>query len=155
MGPVAIIAGIGLGIAAVGTYSSIKNQKKAAKQQKKAIKAQRAQDNLRAAQERREAIRNARISAGQVEQNAANQGVADASATLGGLGSIESQLNQGLSFLDTYNRLSDQATTAIGKANQYEAKAKTSAEIGQLGMQVFQNSSGIAGVFGLTKVVNG
>jgi hypothetical protein len=148
MGPVAIIAGIGLGIAAAGSYMSYTAQKKAAKQQKNAIRAQRAQDNLRAARERREAIRNARIASGSLEQNAVNQGAGDTSAALGGLGSINQQLNQGLSFLDTYNRLSDQATVAIGKANQYEMKAKTYSEVGQFGMQVFGNASGISGVFG-------
>jgi type II secretory pathway pseudopilin PulG len=106
MGPVAIIAGIGLAIAAGSAYMSYKAQQKQTKLQKTAIKAQRAQDNLRAARERREAIRNARISSGQVEQNAANMGSSDTSAALGGLGSISQQLNQGLSFLDTYNRLS-------------------------------------------------
>lgn len=151
MGPVAIIAGIGLAVAAVGTYASVKAQKKQVKLQKEAIRAQRAQDNLRAARERREAIRSARIASGLVSQNASNQGVSDSSAALGSLGSINSQLNQGLSFLDSYNRLSDQATEAIGKANIQGMKAQTWNQVGQLGMQVFQNSSGIAGVFGANK----
>lgn len=147
MGPVAIIAGIGLAVSAAGTYMSIKAQKKQAKAQKQAVRAQRAQDNLRAARERREAIRNARIATGGVEQNAANQGVSGSSMALGGLGSIESQLNQGLSFLDSYNKLSDQASESLGKANNYAMKAQTAASVGQLGMSVFQNASGIAGVF--------
>lgn len=151
MGPVAIIAGIGLGVAAAGTYMSVKAQQKQVKLQKQAIRAQRAQDNLKAARERREAIRNARISTGAVTQAAANQGVSDSSATLGGLGSIEQQLNQGLSFLDTSNRLADQATEAIGRANIQGMKANTYAQVGQLGMQVFQNASGIGSIFGANK----
>lgn len=151
MPPLAIIAAIGVGVAAVGTYSSIKAQQKQAKLQKKAIKAQRAQDNLRAARERREAIRSARIAAGTVEQNAANQGVSGASATLGGIGSINQQLNQGLSFLDTYNRLSDQATELIGKANVQGTKAQTWSQVASVGMQVFQNASGISNIFSPNK----
>jgi type II secretory pathway pseudopilin PulG len=151
MGPVAIIAGIGLAIGAGSAYMSYKAQKKQTKLQKKAVAAQRAQDNLRAARERSEAIRNARISSWTVEQNAANQGASDTSAALGGLGSISSQLNSGLSFLDTYNKLSDQATESIGKANVQAMKAQTWNSVGQLGMQVFQNASGIGGVFGANK----
>jgi hypothetical protein len=151
MGPVAIIAGIGLAVSAAGTYMSVKAQQKQAKLQKKAITAQRAQDNLKAARERREAIRNSRIAAGTIEQNAANQGVSGSSAALGGMGSIESQLNQNLSFLDTYNRLSDQATELIGKANVQGMKAQTASSVAALGMQVFQNASGIGSVFGANK----
>jgi ABC-type transporter Mla subunit MlaD len=147
MGPVAIIAGIGLGLGAVGSYMSVKAQQKQVKLQKKAITAQRAQDNLKAARERREAIRNARIAAGSLEQSAANQGVSGSSAALGGIGSINQQLNQGLSFLDAYNKLSDQATELIGKANAAGAKANEYSQIGQFGMQVFGSATQIAGVF--------
>jgi len=147
MGPVAIIAGIGLAVGAAGTYMSVKAQRKQVKLQRKAQAAQRAQDNMRAARERREAIRNSRIAGGQIEQNAANQGVSGASATLGGLGSIGQQLNQNLSFLDQYNRLSDQATELIGKANKVGATAVTWQNIGQFGMQVFKDSNQIGSVF--------
>ena len=147
MGPVAIIAGIGVGVMAVGTYVGYKQKQKQIKYQKQAIKAQRAQDNLRAARERREAIRNARISSANVLQSSVNQGVQDSSAALGGLGSIETQLNQGLSFLDQTNRHADQATEALGKANVAGMKAGIAADIAGLGQAVFSNASGIAGVF--------
>jgi hypothetical protein len=144
MGPVAIIAGIGLAIGAVGAYESYSAQKKQAKLQRKAIAAQRAQDNMKAARERREAIRNARIASGQIEQAAANQGVSNSSAALGGMGSIEQQLNQGLSFLDGYNTLSDQASRYIGKANKAGVNAGMWGSVSNLGMTVFKNASSIA-----------
>lgn len=145
MGPVAIIAGIGLAVSAAGTYMSVKAQKKQAKLQRKANAAQRAQDNMKAARERREAIRNARLASGVVDQNAANQGVSGASATLGGLGSIEQQLNQGLSFLDGYNRLSDQATELIGQANKAGVAANSWGQVKSLGMTVFNNAATLGG----------
>ena len=144
MGPVAIIAGIGLAVAAGGAVMSYKAQQKQVKMQKRAQAAQRAQDNMKAARERREAIRNARIAAGSISQDAANQGVSGSSAALGGLGSIGSQLNQNLSFLDQYNRLSDQASIALGKANQYGVNAQTWGSVSSIGMRVF----GSAGQFG-------
>lgn len=145
MGPVAIIAGIGLAVAAGGAVMSYKAQQKQVKMQKRAQAAQRSQDNMKAARERREAIRNARIAAGQVAQGAANQGVSGSSAALGGLGSIGSQLNQNLSFLDNYNRLSDQASVALGKANEYGTKAQTWNSVSSIGMRVFGSAGQLGG----------
>lgn len=151
MGPVAIIAGIGLAVSAAGTYMSIKAQQKQTRMMRKAQRAQRAQDNMKAARERREAIRSARIASAGVLQGSVNSGVENSSGALGGIGSIEQQLNQGLSFLDGMNTLSDQASTALGKANDYAAKAQTWSQVSDVGMKVFSNASGIGGVFGANK----
>lgn len=149
MPPAVIIAGAGLGVAAAGTFMSIKAQKKQAKYMKAANKAQRQQDTLRAARERKEAIRAARMSTGTVLQASVNQGSIDTSASLGGLGSIESQLKSNLSFLDQFNALSDQAGNLIGKANQQGANAAVWGQVAQVGEKIAQNSSGLsAGVFG-------
>lgn len=145
MAPALIVAGVGLAVAAGSAYMSHKAQKKEAKFQRKAASAQRAQDNMKAARERREAIRSARIASGVVAQGAANQGVQNSSAALGGLGSIEQQLNQGLSFLDGQNALADQASTALGKANKAAVTAGAWASASALGMQVFSNASTLTG----------
>lgn len=147
MGPLAIVAGVGLAIGAASAVMSYKAQKKAAKQNRKAAAAQRAQDNMKAARERREAIRNARIAAAGVAQGAANDGVGGSSAALGGLGSIASQLNQNLSFLDGQNRLADQASTALSKANKAQVNAGMWDSIGGFGMTMFNNASGIVNSF--------
>lgn len=152
MAPIAIIAAVGVGVGAVGAYASYKNQQKMIKEQKKAARYQRQQDRVKAAQERREAIRNARIATGNSAQAAVNQGVESTSASLGALGSIQSQLNQGLSFLDTQNQLSDLASIALGKANKYEQRAVTWGQVSKLGMTVAQNANPIAKqVFGANK----
>jgi len=151
MGPVAIIAGIGAAVSAVGTVKSIQSQKKQVKLQKQANKAQRQQDNLRAVRERREAIRTARISSANSSQMAVNQGAADTSASLGALGSIQSQVNQGLSFLDQFNALSDQASVALGKANQAGMSAQVWGAVADAGMKVSQNAGSIGGMFGAKK----
>lgn len=140
MGPLAIVAAVGVGVAAVGTYASVKQQKKQQKFLEKSAAAQRAQDNMKAARERTEAIRNARLSAGVVSQNAANQGVSNSSGALGGLGSIESQLNSGLSFLDGYNRLADQASRYETAANKAAVNAQGWSKVANLGMTVFSSA---------------
>lgn len=144
MGPLAIIAGIGLAISAGSAIMSYKAQKKQVKYQKRAAAAQRAQDNMKAARDRREAIRTARISSATVQQNAANQGVSNSSAALGGEGSIQSQLNQGLSFLDGYNTLSDQAGRDLTKANKFAMQSQTWDKVGAFGQKIFSS----AGQFG-------
>lgn len=151
MPPVAIIAGVGLAVAAGGAYMSHQAQKKQAKFQRRAAAAQRAQDNMKAARERREAIRSARIASGAVLQQSVNQGVQNSDASLGGLGSIGQQLNQGLSFLDGQNALADQASTALTKANKAQVTAGAWASASALGMQVFSSAGSLAGGGGKPK----
>lgn len=146
MAPAVIIAGAGLAVSAYGTTKSISAQKKAAKANDKQFKAQQGMDNLRAARERAQAIRAARLSRGQAQQNAVNQGAQGTSISLGGLGSIDSQLAGNLSFLDQYNSLSDQASIQAGKVAKYQSKAQVAGQVAQLGMEVFQNSTGISDV---------
>ncbi len=142
MGPLAIVAGVGAAVSAFGTYKGIKNQKKAVKEQKRANNYQRQQDNLKATRERREAIRSARIATAESTQAAVNNGAENSSASLGALGSITSQVNQGLSFLDAQNSLSDAASIALGKANVFQAKAATWDKVAGFGMTVAQTAAG-------------
>lgn len=135
MGPAAIVAGGFLAVSAYGTVKSVQAQKKQAKFQRQANNAQRQQDNLKAARERREAIRAARIARGASLQAGVTQGAEGSSAALGALGSIDSQLRGGLSFLDQYNNLSDQASIALGKANKQGAKAQTYGAVADFGMK--------------------
>jgi hypothetical protein len=141
IGAVAAVAGAG--VAVVGTVSSIKAQKKAANAQQDQFKYQRAMDNNRAARERVQAIRAARLSYGGAQQAAVNQGAQNSSASLGGLGSIASQLNSNLSFLDTNNRISDQATAAGARAAKYGAAAEVWGSVANFGMQVFDAAGGV------------
>lgn len=141
------IAVAGLGVAAVGTVQANNNAKKQVAAQNEANKIQRQQANLQAARQKREAIRTARLAYAASQQNAENQGVAGSSASLGGLGSITSQLNDNLSFLDQWNTLSDQASIQLGKANAAGANAQMWNSVAGAGMTVFGNSDRIAGIF--------
>lgn len=143
----AVAAAVGAAATVVGTVSSIKNAKKARKAQAQQFKFERQLAQNRAVRERRDAIRAARLAAGQVTSSAANQGATDSSAFIGGLGSIQSQLNSNLSFLDTNQKLADQAGNAASRANAFLSKAQTGAAISELGMTVFSAAGGI-GAFG-------
>ena len=97
--------------------------------------------NLQSARERREAIRAARLSQANAVMAGENQGVSGSSGVAGGVGSIQSQLNSNLSFLDRFNTLTDAASQQIGYANKFEQKARTGAAVGNLSKTVFSNAA--------------
>lgn len=135
-----IIAAGGLAVAGVGAYNANKNQKKSIEEQNKALEFEKKQADLASARQRRDAIRQARIARAQAENAGANQGVLDSSAVAGGVGSIKSQLSSELSFLDTWNAYSDQASQALGRANTFMQRAQSAAEISKLGMGAYNNA---------------
>jgi aminopeptidase N len=135
-----IIAGAALATAGASSYMSAKNAKKQAKAQNQALDYQRKQDDLAAARQKRDAIRAARVARAQAETAGANQGVLDSSSSLGGVGSIQSQLGSNISFLDQWNAFSDQASMALGRANTYGARAQSWSNVASASMTVFNNS---------------
>lgn len=102
------------GAALVG--GSLYYQNQAANQQRRMAQFQQRQANLNAARQRRDTIRANRLAAAQQLVTSHGQGVESSSGAMGGLDSIRSQGYSRLSFIDTMNRLSDQASTAYGKA---------------------------------------
>ncbi len=145
--PVALLA-----VAAVGVGASVYEQAKANSASNAALKFQEQQANLQASLQQRQAIRTSRIAYANSQQEAANQGVGDSSASQGGLGSIQSQLNSNLSFLDQYNRLSDAAGKKIGEANTDRMWAGAFSEIGNFAGSLYghegQIKSDFAQLFG-------
>lgn len=113
---------------------------KAAKANQQAATLDRQRMNLQSARERRDAIRQARLAAAQATMSAETQGVSGSSGAQGGVGSIQSQLNSNLSFLDRYNTLTDMASQQIGYANKFEQKARTGQAVSQLAQTVFNNT---------------
>lgn len=144
----AVGAAVGAGAAVVGTIKSVKAQGKAAAAQQQEFKYQRQIDNYKAARERTQAIRQARLSRGTALQAATTQGAGggQTSASLGGLGSIDSQLQSNLSFLDTSNKLSDLASEAAGRASKYGAAAQIWGSVASAGVQVFNASGGVPAI---------
>lgn len=126
MPPVAIAVGavaVGVGVAAYGTIQSSKAQKKAAKAAADANAIQRQQTQLQGMRQRLDAIRTGRQALAQVQQTAENQGVSQSSAAQGGQGSIISQMMSNVSFLDSYNNMTDLAEEKMSKAYKYQNKA--------------------------------
>ena len=137
-----------LAVSAGSAYSSNQNQRRMVSSQNKAIDAQRQQNELQAARQQRDAIRSSRAARAKALNAGASQGAMGSSGNLGGLASIQSQLGSNLSFLDSYNRLSDVASEQLGRANVFQQRANTAESVGRLAQQVGGNSSSFAKMFG-------
>ncbi len=142
----AVAAVVGAGAAVYGTVQAGSAASKARSAQAQQFKFESQLASNRAAKERRDMIRAARVAKGNLVQGVENMGAGGTSAALGALGSIESQLSANLSFLDTSQKLSDQASVAAGQANIFTSKANTAQAIAGLGMQVFSSSGGLGAV---------
>lgn len=121
-------------IGGAGVYSSNQNQRRAVSAQNAANRAQQEQANLQFARQQRDAIRQARLARARATNAAATQGALGSSGSMGGLASIQAQLGSNLSFLDTYNKFSDQATTQLGRANVFNQRAQTANAVTNLAM---------------------
>lgn len=142
MPAVPVIAAVGAVVAAGATVASAVQAGKARKAQAEQYRFERQLSNNKAARERVNAIRQARIAQGALLQTSANSGAEGSSVALGALGSIQSQLNRNLSFLDTNQKLVNLAGYAASQANIAQSKAQTWSSISSLGMQVFSAAGG-------------
>lgn len=139
MPPLAIAVGalaVGVGVAAVGTIEGAKASKKAAKATQEQTAIQRQQAQLQGMRQRMDAIRTGRQALAQVQQNAENQGVASSSTALGGEGSVVSQMMSNVSFLDSYNNMTDKAELAADRAAKYKGKADMWGAVTNFGFNV-------------------
>jgi hypothetical protein len=126
--------------ALAGTVGTVQSMK-ASSANRRAQQAQADQQNLRAAQERRQAIRQQRIAFATAQQNAANQGVSTSSGAYGGQGSIISQGNANLSFLDDNILSAKRIGGFMDKAAGYQASAGMWGALSNLAMVGMSNST--------------
>ena len=126
--------------AAVGTAGSMYSQSKAASATQKAGEAQRRQEALAAAVQRRQQFKNYRVAAAQASQNAENQGVAQSSGAQGGQGSLRSQLDSNISFLDQQGQIADYAGRMFDRAAKWNTTAQAFSGVSQLALQSYSLS---------------
>ena len=124
-------------LAAVATTASVASavsNQRAAKAQRRSARIQERRMQLERSRARKNAIRQARAARGRALNIGANQGVVGSSGVQGALGSITSQANTNLSFLDQTGRLSDQAAVQMGKARKWQSRAQLYSDVGQIAM---------------------
>ena len=84
-------------------------------------------NDIRAQQERLTQVRQSRIKAAQVEQAGANQGASDSSGVQGGAGSIRTQANSNITYINAQQGYGE----AISQAKQDQAMWGGVADIGK------------------------
>lgn len=121
--------------------------------QRKAQELQQQQADLKAQKERIQTVRQARIVAANAEAAAVTQGGEggiSSSSTLGGQGSIESQLGANINYINESQSLGQQASQAVGDYYKFGAEASSFARdrqtIGMIGSGIQQ---GMGTVFGM------
>ena len=137
-----IAAGVAAAAAVVGTAKTISSQNKANKLAKEQFAYEKQLNNNKVARERRDAVRAARLTGGSILQAANNQGASESSAALGAQGSIISQLDSNLSFLDTSKKLTDLAGQASVQRQGALNTASNWGAVTNLSMQVFGVAAG-------------
>ena len=121
-------------ISAVATAGSLYSSSKAASAQTKANQAQRRQEALAAAIQRRQQQKEGRKAYAMALQAGENQGVAGSSGVEGGTGSITSQINANLSFLDQQTQIADYAGKMFDRAARWSTRAQMFSGISSLAM---------------------
>jgi len=111
-----VAAGIGLGLAGLGTIKSQQAQKKAAK-------TQRQQQLLDDRRQRRSAIREMQIRRAQMSATAQSAGSLESSGFSGGVSSLQSQLGGAQGFASQMTGLSGVISSATQSANTWNAVA--------------------------------
>lgn len=139
---------IGAAAMVVGTIGAFKSEKKAAKAAKQANQFERQKASLQSARQKMEAVREGRRALAEVQQNAENQGVSGSSVGQGGAGSVYSQTNSNLSFLDRYGYYSDQASKFLQKSADAKAQAGMWQSVAAAGEKVLDTSMKIAAAAG-------
>ncbi len=143
----AVVAGISA-VATVGsTVVGAIEAKKQRKATREATRLQRQIANNKAQRERINTIRQARLARGALEQTGANSGAQLSSIALGSLGSIQSQLNSNLSFLDTNQSLSALSAESTDKAVRHAGNVELAGAVGGISSQIFSAAGG-TGAFG-------
>lgn len=121
--------------AVVSAFSTVKQyqaQKKQAKALNQANEIRRRQELLRQAQERQKQIREARIAQAKVLQAGTNAGAAGDSGITGGFGSIGSQRNNNLSYLNANSVLAEAGSLFESQAVKAQTQGSMWGAIGSL-----------------------
>lgn len=136
------ITGTLLAISAIGTASSISQQKKAAKAQEQAYQAEQRRAEVQNVRAVRQQIRAARLAQSQMTNVAAQTGGLFGTGLAGGTSSVGSQLAGNLGYMSD---IAEQ-NTAIASAQIASARAQSNAaiygQIGQLAGTIFQDMGG-------------
>ena len=149
--------GLALGaIGAIGGFFAAQDRSEAlddyAEQRARAQKLEREKNRLRARREKMQLIREARIKRAAAVAAATAQGVGG--SVRGGFGSIISQSNSRLGYLNTLMNYTERQNIFLDRSNQFALEARRASEtasifggVGKLGGTIFSSRDSIASLF--------
>jgi len=151
------VIGLGLGIVgAVGGFLAANDRSDAldnlAEQRNRANEIEKQKNATKARRERLQLVREARIKRSAAVANATIQGAQG--SVVGGFGSIISQGNSGLQYINQMMTMTDQQNIFLNRASQFALQARKAGEkaslfsgIGKLGGTIFSEREEIASIF--------
>jgi hypothetical protein len=151
------VIGLGLGIVgAVGGFLAANDRSDAldnlAEQRNRANEIEKQKNATKARRERLQLVREARIKRSAAVANATIQGAQG--SVVGGFGSIISQGNSGLQYINQMMTMTDQQNIFLNRASQFALQARKAGEkaslfsgIGKLGGTIFSQREEIASIF--------
>lgn len=131
--------GAALGAGIGGQVASIGEQQEAQAQQRRAARAQRRIADIQAARQRSEAVREATIARGRVENVSAAAG-GTSSRAAGASSSLGSQLGSNLGFSFQTQAISSQASSALQRAADAQTRSSIFSSISNVGMSLYTNA---------------
>lgn len=152
-----VLAVVGLGLTIFGSVKQQRANKKAGERAEEANRLTREAEkkqqkiaDLQTLRSKRAAAREAQIRRADVTSNAQNAGVntAGGSTVPGARGSISTQLNTNLSFLDRSSALNTQTTSLLGQASDLRSQGTSTlgSAIAGFGGTIFANSKKLGGI---------
>jgi len=116
------------------TAYSVDQQKNAARDTKSARKAERRIQRAKQAREKRKQVREAQVSQAEITASGVASGTGGSSVTAGASGSVQSQLGENMSFLDSVQGLRDNQSIFMQKAADHTTSASISEAVGRAGV---------------------
>jgi hypothetical protein len=145
----AIAGGVGATAAVVGTIEQRKQGKRAAAARTRSEQTQQRIRDAQTARERRQQVRQARQQRAQIQSTAVGQSIQGSSSAVSGASQVGTQLGANLSFIDTVQGLSRQASIFNIDAANAQSNAAFAGSVAGLGTSIFNAAGGFSAFDGV------
>lgn len=149
-----VVAAVGAATSVASTVQQARAGKKQSSAMREASDVASAQQKQQEMEQRRQQVRQQRIRSAQIEQGAANQGVAGSSGELGSLGALSTNTANNLAFMSGSRMAANGITAANQRGLNAQQDASTWGAIGNISSTVTGLAAPAAGA-GLSKLFNG
>lgn len=126
------VAALGLGSAVGLTIGSLYQSNEARKDTRRAQRANQRIEARKLQKQKQEALRASQRERAKITANSVSQGTQEASASQGGIASIQTQTTNNISFIEQINQAQLQVQRRLEKAAQHQANAQAMSQVASL-----------------------